>query len=144
MARISLITAGKPHGYCIRKLESPRHRSRSVFISSIAGRRKVSDLNRRLFCQTWLWLCDCVRSRHATRTFVQNAPHAAGKFERQRSGERDKWYRKRSRKWERRRESRTTNDRLYGRTLIQSLIEISIWGVNAPRNDTMYFVHNSP
>jgi len=33
--------------------------------------------------------------------------------------------------------------RLYRRTLIQSLIEISISRVNAPRSAPLYFMHNS-
>lgn len=136
---------GENCGWYIRGLESPRSRSVSPWI---AGRGKVSGLGRRVFYCGY-------DSAAASKPLVTQHGHSCKRtaygvreIGRQTNGER-----KRKREGERggggeRKEiggtigetgeekSRTTNVGVYGRTLIQSLIEISISRVNAPRSDT--------
>lgn len=140
-------------GRYIRGLESPR--SRNVSISWIAGRGKVSGLGRGVFYRKYDSAAASKSARHATRTFVQTHrirrtrdwetdEQRERERERKRKGageeERDRW----NDRGNGRGEEQDYKRRLYGRTLIRSLIEISISRVNAPRSDTsVCFVHNS-
>lgn len=129
------------YGRYIRGLESPR--SRSVTISWIAGREERSVVLAEEF-STAAMILRLRQSRLVTQheQLRANALHTASERSRdRRTGERRKRRRREIDGGNWRGEEQDYKRRLYGRTLIPGLIEISISRVNAPRGDTS--VHNS-
>lgn len=136
IAGISLITAGKPCGRSCPRIRKPSASIAKRIIHILnrgEGGKGQWSRRRGFFCRT--------------RIFVRNAHRTQRVRETEERWERERETNDTANDWENEkgrgeRESRTTNGQLYGRTLIRSLIEISIWG--STHLAQRYLVHNSP